>query len=121
MFPVYRVYMGMSKLILNWDAAAVADADGDNDDTGDTDDDDDYKNDDDDVVMLKKPMRKLVFLPEMLTAAPELGHPAHDTKLLRIMRRMISMKKKNNDCECCPRFSLFKDPYKCWNCCYQLS
>ena len=83
----------MSILILNRDAA-VADADGDDDDTGDNKDDDDNNNDDDDdVAMLKKPMRKLVFLPEMLTAAPELGHPAHDTKLLRIMRKMILMKK----------------------------
>ena len=38
------------------------------------------------VVVLKKSMRKLVFLSkaaEMLTAAPELGHPAHGTKMKR--------------------------------------
>ena len=46
------------------------------------------------MVMVKKPMRKLVFLSkaaEMFTAAPELGHPAHDTNMVEIMReRKIS-------------------------------
>ena len=53
------------------------------------------------MVMVKKPMRKLVFLSkaaEMFTAAPELGHPAHDTNMVEIMREnKISAAHDNDD------------------------
>ena len=67
--------------------AAVPDANGDGVYDGDDDD-----GDGGDVEKADEKIGFLVEGGEMLTApAPELGHPAHDTKMLRIVRMMMMM------------------------------